>query len=265
MNIGRAYAACSFGQVHYRYAGAPGAPLLVLLHQTPSTSEMYEPLMRELAGDFRLLAPDTPGMGLSDPAAATFSIAAAASGLAEFLDELGIDRCHLFGHHTGASIAVQIAYEQPDLVGAVALSGPTLLDDELRRKLPLAAGPFAQSENGDHVVAMWQRMRNKDSDASPEIALRETLNGLLLGERYGEVYAAVVEQDFGSQLAALECPVLVFAGTGDPLFAQLDAACELLRHGQRGTIADARTYICETHSVEVAGLLRDFYPAEAAR
>ena len=78
MSIGRAYANCSYGQVHNRYAGTPGAPPLVLLHQTPSTSAMYETLMQRLAGDFRLIAPDTPGMGLSDPTAPQFSIAGAA-------------------------------------------------------------------------------------------------------------------------------------------------------------------------------------------
>jgi pimeloyl-ACP methyl ester carboxylesterase len=264
VSSGRAYAACSFGQVHYRYAGTPGAPVLVLLHQTPSTSEMYVPLMLELEHEFRLLAPDTPGMGQSDSASEPFTIERAAAGIIEFLDEIGVDHCHLFGHHTGASIAVQAAFDKPDLVDSLALCGPTLLDDTLKEKLPLAAAPPELSETGEHVLAMWRRFRDKDSDASPDIALRETMNGLMIGERYLEAYLAVVEQDFESQLAALACPVFVFAGTGDPLYGQLDAAYSLLANGRRATVEDAKSFICETHSPVVAGLLRDFCREEAA-
>ncbi len=264
MSIGRAYANCSFGQVHYRFAGTPGAPVLVLLHQTPSTSAMYEALMERLASGFRLLAPDTPGMGLSDPAAAPFSIAGAASGIAEFLDEIGVERCFAFGHHTGASVAVQLASDNAGFVDALALSGPTLLDEELRKKLPLAAAPVPVTENGDHVLAMWRRVRGKDSDVPLEIALRETLNGLQLGDNYLAAYEAVMQQDFAGQISSLECPVLVFAGDGDPLYGQLDAAFALLRNGRRETVAGARTFICETHVDEVAVLLRDFFAKEAA-
>ena len=70
MNVARGYTTTSFGQVHYRFAGTPGKPVVVFLHQTPSDSAMYEDLMRELADDYRLFAPDTPGMGMSDPVAA---------------------------------------------------------------------------------------------------------------------------------------------------------------------------------------------------
>ncbi len=263
MSIGRGYADCSFGQVHYRFAGTPGAPVLVLLHQTPSTSAMYEALMQRLAGVFRLLAPDTPGMGLSDPAASRFSIGSAATGIAEFLDELGVDHGFVFGHHTGASIAVQLAFEHAGAVDALALSGPTLLDEDLRAQLPLAAAPVAITENGEHVVEMWQRMRGKDDDAPLDIALRETLNGLQLGDTYLAAYEAVMEQDFAGQMAALQCPVLVFAGDGDPLYGQLEAAFALLQNGRRETVAGARTFICETHPDQVAALLRDFFAKEA--
>ena len=102
MSVHRGYAAVSFGQVHYRYAGRGDKPVLVLLHQTPSTSEMYVELMQALEQDFRLLAPDTPGMGMSDMIDGELTIAGLADSIAEFLDEIGIDHCFVFGHHTGA-------------------------------------------------------------------------------------------------------------------------------------------------------------------
>ena len=264
MSIGRGYMATSFGQVHYRYAGTPGAPVLLLLHQTPSTSAMYEPMMQALGPHFRLIAPDTPGMGMSDAMPGKMTIPRLAQGIAEFLDELGVVRCYVFGHHTGASIAVELGAQQPSLVEAVALSGPPLLTATMRETLPALASAFDVREDGKHLASMWQRIRDKDHDAPLEIIERETLNGIRLGDRYRAAYAAVVEHDIATTMTGLECPALVFAGTEDTLYSQLDAAFELLKHGERRSIDGARTFVCETEHHRVAEFLQDFFLGEAA-
>ena len=264
MSIGRGYIATSFGQVHYRYAGTPGAPVLLLLHQTPSTSAMYEPMMRALSPHFRLIAPDTPGMGMSDASGDDLTIPGLAKAIGEFLDELGVVRCYVFGHHTGASIAAELAAQQPSLVQAIALSGPPLLTRDMREKLPSLASSFDVREDGQHLASMWQRIRDKDHDAPLEIIERETINGLRLGDRYGAAYDAVIEHDIAAAMTSLECPALVFAGTEDILYSQLDAAFELLKHGERRSIDGARTFVCETEHRLVAELLQDFFLREAA-
>ena len=262
MSVHRGYAAVSFGQVHYRYAGAGDKPVLVLLHQTPSTSEMYIELMQALDRDFRLLAPDTPGMGMSDRIDGELTIAGLADGIAEFLDEIGIDHCFVFGHHTGASIAAELAARHPRVVDAVAMSGPTLLSESLKSKLKTVSTSIPILEDGSHLQAMWSRIGGKDADAPLSIVLRETINGLQLGDLYPDAYNAVIEHDFAAAAASMQCPVLVFAGTLDPLFGQLDAAFELLQQGSMTSIDGARTFVCETHKDEVAGLLRNFYCQE---
>ncbi len=68
--------------------------------------------------------------------------------------------------------------------------------------------------------------------------------------------------DIESALAALTCPVLVFAGTRDVLYPQLDTALSLLANGSKREIPDAGTFVCETHCGEVAALLREFFPAQ---
>ena len=264
MKVLRGYATVSFGQVHYRYTGTARRPVLVLLHQTPSTSAMYEDLMRALSGDFRLLAPDTPGIGLSDPVDGGMTIDALANGIAEFLDGLGIGRCCVFGHHTGAAIATQLAADHPERVEALALSGPTLIDADLRKKLPEVSATLPADSGGGHLVGRWRRILRMDRDVPLRIAQRETLNAISMGDRYSAAYEAVMAHDVERALAALICPVLVFAGTRDVLYPQLDAAHALLANGSRREIADAGSLVCETHCHEVAALLRDFFPAEAA-
>jgi pimeloyl-ACP methyl ester carboxylesterase len=264
VRVWRAYTKISTGQVHYRFAGTAGKPVLVLLHQTPSTSAMYEALMLAMANDYRLFAPDLPGMGQSDPLPEPMTIGALAGAITEFLDELCIDRCSLFGHHTGASIAAEVASNAPARVGAVALCGPPLLDDALRERLPALAAPISPTDSGAHFAEMWGRIHDKDRAAPLRIVERETLNGIALGETYADAYQAVIEHDMDSALAALACPALVFAGTADPLYRRLDATEALLSRSSKREIDGAGTFVCETHCREVAGLLGDFFAGVAA-
>ena len=264
MSVHRGYAAVSFGQIHYRYAGTPGKPVIVLLHQTPSTSEMYEDLMNALSGEFRLVAPDTPGMGMSDPVDGEMTIEKLADGVAELLDELGVDDCMLFGHHTGASIAADLAARLPRLVKSLVLAGPPLLNDEMREMLPAAGAPFPTEANGSHMSGMWNRIARKDPDVSLQVVLRDALSGLRIGERYLDAYMAVMNHDFESAMTTVRCPVLVFAGTNDVLFDAVQGTAKLVSNARTETIDDAWSFVCETHSDVVASLVRDFHDKEAA-
>lgn len=257
----RAYVSVGRCQIHYRQTGREGAPVLALLHQTPSTSAMYEPLMTLLADRYELFAFDTPGFGHSDAIDGPFSIAAAASALAAALRWLRPGARHWFGHHTGAALALQVASAHPEQVARLALSGPCLLDSALRERLPALAAEVEVSADGSHLRTVWDRIAAKDPEASPALRQRETLAGLAAGRAYAEAYRAVVEVDTEAQLRALRCPTLVFAGTLDPLYPMLDAAHRLLADGRKAEIAGARTFICERQANEVAALLAEFFDA----
>ena len=65
----RGYLELPWGQVHYRRAGDPSAPPLVLLHQSPLSSATFEPALAALAArGVYAVAVDTPGFGMSDAA-----------------------------------------------------------------------------------------------------------------------------------------------------------------------------------------------------
>ena len=51
--------------IHYRSAGSPDAPALVLLHGVPSCSHMYRHVISPLAEVAHVIAPDMPGFGFS--------------------------------------------------------------------------------------------------------------------------------------------------------------------------------------------------------
>src|SRR5580765_2224436 len=52
--------------IFYREAGSRDSPTILLLHGLPSSSRMFEPLIRRLCGSYHFVAPDYPGFGHSE-------------------------------------------------------------------------------------------------------------------------------------------------------------------------------------------------------
>jgi pimeloyl-ACP methyl ester carboxylesterase len=50
-------------EVFYREAGPTDAPAVLLLYGFPTSGHMFRDLIPELAGAYRLIAPDLPGFG----------------------------------------------------------------------------------------------------------------------------------------------------------------------------------------------------------
>ena len=64
LSIERRFVTLTDRQVHYRISG-DGPPLL-LLHQSPTSSAEMATTIEYFADEFTVIAPDTPGFGLSD-------------------------------------------------------------------------------------------------------------------------------------------------------------------------------------------------------
>jgi pimeloyl-ACP methyl ester carboxylesterase len=113
-------------RVHLLEQGA--GPPVVLLHGTGNPAGFLLPLLRELHG-VRAIAPDRPGVGLSDPAdlpAARYREAAVA-WLDRLLDALELDATTLAGHSGGGVWALWYALAHPERVERLVLLGvPTL-------------------------------------------------------------------------------------------------------------------------------------------
>ena len=259
-NLRRGYLDYTWGQLHYRSMGDASLPLLVLLHQTPSASEMYLPLMRLVAERYHVVAIDSPGFGASDPMPGRVSVKRLGEEIHEALLKAFGRSYFLFGHHSGAAIATSIAAEFPEWVTSLAVSGPTLLSEAQRHALPHSAEEIALEEDGGHLQKMWWRLRKKDHSAPLEISQRELQLAFSCGRHYRECYQAVADYDFAGDLARVSCPVLLFAGKRDLLYDAVVPSLKIARNARTlGSEVDAATYVCETHAPFVASALREFF------
>ena len=146
--------------LHYRRMGQ--GPAVLLMHQTPQSSQTLEPLMRLLAPYCTAIAVDTPGFGQSEPLPqADWSMAMLADRMAQFLGELGIAQVSACGQHTGASIAAELARRHPHKVRALALDGLPLFNAaEQSSILPHQLYRFVPQPDGTHLMWAWSRFRD---------------------------------------------------------------------------------------------------------
>src|SRR5829696_6306180 len=106
-------------RVTYRTGGE--GPLLVLIHGITSSSASWEAVLPLLAERFTVLAPDLLGHGQSDKPAGDYSLGSHACLVRDLMLALGHEHATIVGHSLGGGVAMQVAYQFPDLVGRLAL------------------------------------------------------------------------------------------------------------------------------------------------
>ena len=251
------YLSTAFGQVHYRYCGnlQDGVPL-VLLHQTASASVMYEAMMRLLTPQITSFAPDTPGYGMSFDPMNKPSIKFYARVLKECLEQLKIEACYLFGHHTGAAIAVQFTHDYPELVRGLILSGPPYLNDDQKQHLQ-ASLPKSKLANPDYYDKVWERISSRSLTQDQDLIHRETLL-TLRATGYAQTYQAIFEQDFANQLQSIKCPTSIICGDQDTIHESAEPTHNAIPHSSLSIIPNAGTYLCDENPKQVVSLIQDF-------
>lgn len=105
----------------FRIAGS--GPALLLIHGIGDNSTTWGPVHSRLARRFTVIAPDLLGHGLSDKPRADYSIAAYANGMRDLLSVLGIEKATVVGHSLGGGVAMQFAYQFPQMVQRLILVG----------------------------------------------------------------------------------------------------------------------------------------------
>ena len=129
-------------RVAFRRMGA--GPTLVLIHGITNSSQSWEPAMRLLARDFDVIAPDLPGHGESDRQRGDHSLGGHACVMRDLLHVLEIERATVVGHSLGGGVAMQFAYQFPDMVERLVLVGSGGLGREVSPLIRSAALPLAE-------------------------------------------------------------------------------------------------------------------------
>lgn len=102
-------------------------PDVLLIHGLGGTRASFMETAAALSTRYRVHAPDLPGFGSScKPALGGYNARWFSETMVSLMDALGIERAHLVGNSMGGRIAIELALNHPERVGALALLCPAV-------------------------------------------------------------------------------------------------------------------------------------------
>jgi pimeloyl-ACP methyl ester carboxylesterase len=228
-DIRRGYVWAGDLQIHYREAGE-GHPVL-LLHQSPSSSLMYQGVLPFFAAaGMRAIAIDTPGFGMSDRPKPEPTIEDYAATVRDVLDGFGFDRVDLVGFHTGATVCWEVAGAYPDRVRRLAVSGAGLYTPEERAAFTAGVERERQRNqprpDGSHILETWQS-RVRVSPADTWILHQEIVQNLVAGETAWWGHRAAFAYNVEPRVRSVHLPIIIVTNTGDMIHKQALRTAEL--------------------------------------
>lgn len=164
--------------VVYRRAGA--GETVVLVHGLAGSSRTWKDVMPTLAETRDVIAPDLLGHGDSAKPMGDYSLGAHASGLRDLLITLGVSSATLVGHSLGGGVAMQVAYQHPELCDRLVLVSSGGLGREVSWLLRLGTLPLAEYAM-PLVFSRW--VADRGTDVS-RVLSRTGLRSPRLGEMW---------------------------------------------------------------------------------
>lgn len=121
-------------ELYYQDVGT-GYPV-VLVHGMASDHTVWEGLIPLLKDNYRVLAVDLRGHGLSTKTKGPYNMELFASDIVRLLDSLGINKAHFIGHSMGGAVIQELALDYPDKVQSLTLiSSFCSVDTHLKDRL----------------------------------------------------------------------------------------------------------------------------------
>ena len=171
---------------------------LVILHGGLSHSEKTKKyLLPALKRNFKVFAYDRTGHGRTANQKGSFHFNFQTKELIAFLEDVVKEPAHLIGYSDGANIALMVAIKRPDLVKSVVSIAANYHPDGIH-PLPEFNGEIPQEDRDEYAATSPDAPHTLDEKIKKMSAIWK------------------LEPDISqSDLATIQCPVLVMAGDDD--------------------------------------------------
>jgi pimeloyl-ACP methyl ester carboxylesterase len=226
----------------YTEFGSPEGKPVVFLHGTPGSRMFHLPRWLEPSIGLRIISPDRPGMGLSDPQSGRCLLDYPAD-VQELVDSLGITTFSVAGISGGGPHALACAYGLPDRIDvAVVISGGAPFDTPdalsgmhrgnrtafwLARRVPWALGLMmapnlliARTFPGLYSKLAVKTLPESDQAVLADAELRESFiagsqEAVRQGSRGVIKEAIIYTKPWGFSLSEIKVPVHLWHGDMD--------------------------------------------------
>jgi len=222
--------------IYYQTWGPEEGPCAVLVHGFyVEGSKTWEANVRGLArSGIRLIAVDLKGFGHSvRDTSPTYTLHSQAIVLAKLLNQLQVGGATIVAHGWGSSVALQLANEQPQFVGQLALIAPVVYGRQVPVWQPVARVPYLGSgaawciDSGGPLWGMIRRHEFYDKSAVTSAYLSDvrrpthivgTIKALLA------MASSPKDSDLPEGMANVKVPTLILLGSKDPWVSEEEAS-----------------------------------------
>jgi haloalkane dehalogenase len=262
------------GRVHYVDEGE--GETLLMVHGTPTWSYLYRNLIRDLRRDYRVIALDKLGFGLSGkPTDFGYTPADQARVIAAFIEKLGLTDITMVVHDYGGSTGLSYALDHPQNVKRLVIFNTwmwSLRDDPQKAMVGRFLGSplgrmlcmrFNMEVNVIFPYAFSKRSRLKQDvhDLYRQTSAHETSRHAIW--MYGKELIDSSEwydSLWAKRDAIRNIPALIVWGMKDPVFTRpyLEKWQSLFTDGQTVELADVGHYVQEEAPEEAVRHIRVF-------
>ena len=227
------------GRVSYAVAGA--GPPIVLIHGLGGSATNWSELAPLLAQSHRVIVPDLPGHGRSEPLAAVSGLQPFADRVYAVMEHEGAVPATVVGHSLGGLVALRLALRRPDAVSGLVLTASAGLSTGARWARDLLTAftvirPGRLAGRYRTLVARSPALRRlvfgfvsvADPVGLTDLAVEGFLAGQVLHTDTASAWRALRDDDPREELEHVRVPLLVLWGADDAQLP-LDDAFEYAR------------------------------------
>lgn len=220
----------------YLEGGGSNGKAVVLVHGFGADKDSWSFYAPYLSGHYRLICPDLPGFGENDRSMAhDHSVAAQAARLKEFLDALGIDKCHMGGNSMGGFIALRFALDFPERLYSLTLfnnAGVIGTEESELQKMVLAgdSNPLAVRTMADidrMMAFVVHKPRWVPGQFKRVVFGQIKPHEELLDKIFAQIAEDALSNPLNDHLHRVETPTQIIWGRHDKL---IDVTCAMVQH-----------------------------------
>ena len=238
MRITRHYLTVAGRRVHYRMCG--NGPPVLMIHQSPRSSDEYRQVMAQWGERLTCIAPDSPGFGQSDPLPIDHPTTEDfADAILAFAEAVGFDGIAAYGFHSGGIFLMNALKRHPERFVAIAVGGyPCFRPEELDDVGEAYLRPFHPQPYGEHLLWAWNRMleqswyfpwykpeqarRMSAPHADPVVLHPQVMDLLASGDAYRHGYRAALSAGYDVPPTGADVPpALLSSYSSDPMTAHI--------------------------------------------
>lgn len=210
--------------LYYSCSGDPANPALVLSNSLGTTWQMWQPQLEALSKHFYLIRYDTRGHGLSDKPAGPYSLTRLGQDVLCLLGALSIKQAHFCGISMGGLTGLWLAIYAPERFEKIIVANTAAKIGTAEGWQSRAAHVRQQglAELSQSAPSRWFTEAFLRKNPGQVEALCLTLKQLD-AEGYASCCEALAGADLRPELGRIRIPMLVIAGSVDPVTTVSDA------------------------------------------